>query len=423
MKILIKGGTVICPYNNIEQKLDVLVQDGVIARVEQEINEGADRVIDAEGKYVFPSFTDIHVHLREPGQEYKEDIASGCAAAAAGGFGDVCCMPNTKPTADSEAVISYILKKAEQAPCDVHPIAAITKGLAGEELTEMGELKRAGAIAFSDDGRPVESSRMMRLAMQYAKAFDALIISHCEDRLLADGGVMNEGVRSAVIGLKGVPWTAEALMVQREIMLAELLDTFVHIAHVSCAQSVECIRQAKKRGVRVTAETCPHYIFANDSIVENYDAMSKVNPPLRSEQDRLAVIQGLLDGSIDCIASDHAPHHIDEKLVEYNTALSGISGIETSFALSYTALVKTGLMPLSELVRLYTSAPDSVVRLQGKGIREGAPAKLTVADCGRESVIDAASFVSKGKNTPFDGVKVYAGIVCTVYNGQIVYEA
>ena len=420
MKTLIKNGHVICPYNEIDQKYDVLISDGIIENIGNDLSAEGAEIIDAEGKYVFPSFCDIHVHLRQPGQEYKEDIATGCAAAAAGGFGDVCCMPNTSPVVDNEATVEFILNKAKDAPCDVHPIAAITKGLKGEELTEIGELQRAGAIAFSDDGKPVSNNRMMRLAMQYSKAFNALIISHCEDKELTDGGVMNEGVRSAAIGLKGAPWAAEAIMLEREIMLAELLDTRVHIAHVSCEQSVELLRQAKKRGIKVTAETCPHYIYANDSIVNNYDAMTKVNPPLRSEKDRLAVIQGLLDGSIDCIASDHAPHHRDEKLVEYNTALSGISGIETSFALSYTALVHTGIMPLKELVRLYTSAPVSIVGLDRKGVKIGEPARLTVVECGSASKIDVSSFKSKGKNTPFDGDEVYAKVICTIHNGKVV---
>jgi len=421
MTTLIKGGHVICPYNNIDDVLDILVCDERIVKIAKNISDESDTIIDASGKYVFPSFCDIHVHLREPGQEYKETIESGCAAAAAGGFGDVCCMPNTNPVADNEAVVEYIINKAKDAPCDVHPIAAITKGLKGEELTEIGKLLKTGAIAFSDDGKPVVNNRMMRLAMQYSKAFNALIISHCEDKELTDGGVMNEGVRSAAIGLKGAPWTAEAIMVQREIMLAELLDTRVHIAHVSCEQSVELLRQAKKRGIKVTAETCPHYIYANDSMVNNYDAMTKVNPPLRSEKDRLAIIEGLLDGSIDCIASDHAPHHIDEKLVEYNVAMSGISGIETSFALSYTALVHTGKMPLNELVRLYTAAPCNIVGINRKGVAEGEFARLTVVDCNCENEISSDTFKSKGKNTPFNGHKVYAKVVTTIHNGKVIY--
>lgn len=421
MTTIVKGGHVVCPYNNIDDVLDVLINDDKIVEISKDITCDADSVIDASGKYVFPSFCDIHVHLREPGQEYKETIQSGCEAAAAGGFGDVCCMPNTSPVVDNEAVVEYIINKAQDAPCDVHPIAAITKGLKGEELTEIGKLLKSGAIAFSDDGKPVVNNRMMRLAMQYSKAFNALIISHCEDKELTDGGVMNEGVRSAAIGLKGTPWVAEAIMVEREIMLAELLDTRVHIAHVSCKQSVELLRQAKKRGVKVTAETCPHYIYANDSMVNNYDSMTKVNPPLRSESDRLAIIEGLLDGSIDCIASDHAPHHRDEKLVEYNVAMSGISGIETSFAISYTALVHSGLMSVSDLVKLYTSAPCNIVGIDRKGIAVGESARLTVVDCDVADKINANNFKSKGKNTPFDGHEVFARVIHTIHNGKVVY--
>ncbi len=423
MRILIKNGTVVCPYENIHQQLDILIENGMIIEIAPAIALEAERVIDATGCYVFPGLIDMHVHLREPGLEYKEDITTGSMAAAAGGFTTVCCMPNTKPVADHAAIIRYIKDRAEEAGlCEVLPIAAITKGLQGKELSEMGELLEAGAVAFSDDGKPVESSRMMRLAMSYASAFDALLISHCEDRELAQEGVMNEGLQSAVLGLKGIPQTAESLMVAREILLAQTLNTKIHIAHVSCRQSVDLLRMAKKNGVKVSAETCGHYLYATDALIKDYDTNTKVNPPLRTQEDVDAVRAALCDGTIDCIVSDHAPHHEDEKRLEYNLAAFGISGLETSFALCYTAMVKSGLMTVDELIKCMTVRPSEILGLNKRGICKGAQADLTIADCSAPYHIDVNSFKSKGKNNPFHGDEVYGKIKHTVYKGSLVFS-
>lgn len=348
----------------------------------------------------------MHAHFREPGYEYKEDILSGSRAAAAGGYTSVCCMPNTKPVADNAAVVQYIINKAKEAPCHVYPIAAITKNQEGRELTEMGELLEYGAVAFSDDGRPVESSRMMRLAMQYLKGLDkGFVISHCEDISLTDGGVMNEGSQSTLLGLKGAPGAAEALMVAREALLAEMLGVHVHIAHVSCAQSVNIIRDFKARNVKITCETCPHYICACDEDVNFTDANTKVNPPLRSREDVEAIKQALCEGVIDCIATDHAPHHADEKNVEFNLAASGISGLETSFALCYTQLVQGGLMDLSRLIGLMSASPAKITGLKAGRLSLGMPADIAIADLEQPFRIDTAKFKSKGKNNPFNAVR------------------
>ncbi len=422
MKILVKNGTVINPLGK-GGRLDILIEDGKIASIGESLSATGATIVDAAGKHVFPGFVDMHAHLREPGFEFKETIASGTRAAAAGGFTAVACMPNTKPVTDNEAVVKFILDKARaEGAVRVLPIAAITKGSLGKELTEMGMLQEAGAVAFSDDGKPVDNPRTMELALRYAKNFGALLISHCEDKALAEGGAMNEGPVATRLGLPGIPATAESLMVAREILLAEELHTRVHIAHVSAAASVELIRQAKARGVAVSAETCPHYFAATDELVEGYSTATKVNPPLRSEADRLAIIQGLRDGTIDAIATDHAPHHIDDKDVEYNLAAFGISGFETAFALAYTYLVQPGLFTLEEVVRRMSAVPAALLGVPCGTLAEGAPADLCVADLNEEWTVDAKKFVSKGRNTPFDGWKLTGRITDTVAAGKLVYN-
>ncbi len=422
MKILVKNGTVVNPLGK-GGRLDILIEDGKIASIGESLSATCATIVDAAGKHVFPGFVDMHAHLREPGFEFKETIASGTRAAAAGGFIAVACMPNTKPVTDNEAVVKFILDKARaEGAVRVLPIAAITKGSLGKELTEMGMLREAGAVAFSDDGKPVDNPRTMELALRYAKNFGALLISHCEDKALAEGGAMNEGPVATRLGLPGIPATAESLMVAREILLAEELHTRVHIAHVSAAASVELIRQAKARGVAVSAETCPHYFAATDELVEGYSTATKVNPPLRSEADRLAIIQGLRDGTIDAIATDHAPHHIDDKDVEYNLAAFGISGFETAFALAYTYLVQPGLLTLEEVVRRMSAVPAALLGVPCGTLAEGAPADLCVADLNEEWTVDAMKFVSKGRNTPFDGWKLTGRITDTVAAGKLVYN-
>ncbi len=419
--ILIKNGTVVLADGCAA--CDLYLKDGKIVRMAKAVQEKADRVIDATGLYVFPGLIDMHVHLREPGFEYKEDIASGSAAAVRGGFTQICCMPNTQPVCDNAAVVGYIVARAKEVGlCKVRPIGAITKGSQGEQLAEIGKMKDAGAVAISDDGKPVVSARIMRLAMEYASDFGMICLSHCEDKDLVDGGVVNEGYNSTLAGLKGIPRAAEEIMIAREILLAETLNKRVHICHVSTKGGVQLIREAKARGVRVTAETCPHYFTLIDDVIMSYDANTKVNPPIREREDVEAIKLGLQDGTLDCIVTDHAPHHRDEKEVEYNLAAFGISGIETSFSLSYTNLVKTGVLTLEQLAERMSANPASILGLGGGALREGAVADIMIADLGEEYSIDSKQFVSKGKNTPFDGMRVYGKVKYTIVDGDIKYE-
>ena len=419
--ILIKNGTVVLADGCAA--CDLYLKDGKIVRMAKAVQEKADRVIDATGLYVFPGLIDMHVHLREPGFEYKEDIASGSAAAVRGGFTQICCMPNTQPVCDNAAVVGYIVARAKEVGlCKVRPIGAITKGSQGEQLAEIGKMKDAGAVAISDDGKPVVSARIMRLAMEYASDFGMICLSHCEDKDLVDGGVVNEGYNSTLAGLKGIPRAAEEIMIAREILLAETLNKRVHICHVSTKGGVQLIREAKARGVRVTAETCPHYFTLIDDVIMSYDANTKVNPPIREREDVEAIKLGLQDGTLDCIVTDHAPHHRDEKEVEDNLAAFGISGIETSFSLSYTNLVKTGVLTLEQLAERMSANPASILGLGGGALREGAVADIMIADLGEEYSIDSKQFVSKGKNTPFDGMRVYGKVKYTIVDGDIKYE-
>jgi len=366
----------------------------------------------------------MHVHLREPGFEYKEDIESGAKAAVKGGFTQVCCMPNTAPVADNKVVVSYIRHRGEEVNlCKIRPIGAITKGEKGEQLADIGEMKKAGAVAVSDDGKTVKSSRLMRLAMEYASGFDIRCLCHCEDSELADGGVVNEGYNSTLAGLKGIPRAAEEVVIAREIALAESLGVPVHICHVSTFSGVRLIRDAKRAGVRVTAETCPHYFAATDDMITGFDTNTKVNPPIREEKDRQAILEGLKDGTLDCIVTDHAPHHANDKNVEYNLAAFGISGIETSFGLAITYLYKTGVLTLPEIAEKMSGNPSEILALGGGRIEEGGVADLTVADLEEEWTVDSAAFASKGKNTPFNGRKLFGAVKYTIVDGEIKYKA
>lgn len=421
-KLLIKGGQVV--FADEVKAADILLENGKIAKIGKNLKADGAEVIDAAGLTVFPGLIDMHVHLREPGFEYKEDIASGSAAAVAGGFTQVCCMPNTDPVCDNAAVVGYIAARAKEVGlCKVHPIGAITRGEKGETLSEMGKMKDAGAVAVSDDGKPVANARMMRLAMEYASDFGLICLSHCEDKDLVDGGVVNEGYNSTLAGLKGIPRAAEEIMLAREIILAETLHKRAHICHVSTKGGVQLLREAKARGVQVTAETCPHYFTLTDDVVTSFDANTKVNPPIREAEDVAAIKEGLRDGTLDCIVTDHAPHHVDEKNVEYNLAAFGISGIETSFALSYTYLVKGGVLSLSELADRMSAAPARILHLEGGKIAEGEVADLMLADLNAEYVIDSKKFVSKGKNTPFGGLKVSGKVLYTIVDGDVKYRA
>ena len=366
----------------------------------------------------------MHVHLREPGFEYKEDIESGSKAAVKGGFTQICCMPNTQPVADNKVVISYIRHRGEEVGlCKIRPIGAITKGEEGEQMADIGEMKKAGAVAISDDGKTVKSSRLMRLAMEYASGFNMRCLCHCEDKELADGGVVNEGYNSTLAGLKGIPRAAEDVVIAREICLSESLSVPVHICHVSTYSGVRMIRDAKRAGVKVTAETCPHYFAATDDVITGFDTNTKVNPPIREEKDRLAIIEGLKDGTIDAIVTDHAPHHVNDKNVEYNLAAFGISGIETSFGFAVTYLYKTGILTLNQLADKMSRLPAEILSLEGGKIEEGVPADLTIADLDEEWGVDSSEFVSKGKNTPFNGRKLSGAVKYTIVDGDIKYKA
>lgn len=422
MKTLICGGDVVLPQGI--KRADLLLEGNKIVKIAEKIRREADyKVIDAKGKTVLAGIIDIHVHLREPGFEGKEDIESGSKAAVAGGVTQVCCMPNTDPVCDNAVVVKYILSRAAEVNlCKVKPIGAITKGEKGEALAEIGKMAQAGAVAVSDDGRSVMNSLIMRLGMEYASGFNLKCLCHCEDINLVDGGVVNEGKNSTLTGLKSSPRAAEDIMIARDVSLAESLGVPVHICHVSTYSGVDIIRSAKKRGVKVTAETCPHYFILTDDIITDFDTFTKVNPPVREEKDRLAIIEGLKDGTLDCIVTDHAPHSKKDKEVEYNLAAFGMSGIETSFALSYTYLVKSGIMSLSELSRLMSANPAKTLGLEGGEIAEGAVADLAIVDLNAKYTIDGNKFISKGKNTPFNGYEVYGKVCCTLVDGEVKYE-
>ena len=419
-KLLIKGGKAV--FDDGVRECDILIEGNTIVKIGQDLVDAEADMLDARGLHVFPGLIDMHVHLREPGFEYKEDIASGSAAAVRGGFTQVCCMPNTQPVCDNAAIVGYIVARAKEVGlCKVRPIGAITRGEQGENLAEMGKMKAAGAVAVSDDWRPVYHARMMRLAIEYASDFGLLCLSHCEDRSLVDGGVVNEGLNSTLAGLKGIPRAAEEIMLAREIILAETLGKRVHICHVSTKGGVQLLRDAKARGVQVTAETCPHYFTLTDDVIVTYDANTKVNPPIREAEDVEAIKEGLHDGTLDCIVTDHAPHHRDEKCGEYNLAAFGISGIETSFSLSYTALVRGGILTLSQLAQRMSGAPARILGLEGGTLREGEVADIMLADLNERYVIDPKEFVSKGKNTPFEGMEVYGRVKYTIVDGAVKF--
>lgn len=420
MKTLIQGGNVVLK-DRIE-KCDVLIEDGIITGIGSGL-EG-DEVIRASGKTVIPGIIDMHVHLREPGFEGKEDIASGSLAAVAGGVTQVCCMPNTDPVCDNAVVVNYIINRAKQVDlCKVRPIGAITRGEQGESLADIGKMAQAGIVAISDDGRSVMNSNIMRLAMEYASDFGLKCLCHCEDKTLVDGGVVNEGYNSTLCGLKGQLRAVEDIMICRDICLSRSLDIPVHICHVSTYSGVDIIRAAKADGVKVTAETCPHYFALTDDIITSFDTYTKVSPPVREERDRLAVIEGLKDGTIDCIVTDHAPHSKKDKEVEYNLAAFGMSGIETSFAVSYTYLVKTGALTLPELMRKMSYEPAKVLGLEGGEICEGGVADIAIVDLDADYVVDGEKFLSKGKNTPFNGYRVWGKVLKTLVDGKVKYDA
>ena len=420
--MIIRNGNVVLK-NSVEKK-DLLLEDGKIVKIADNIPANGSVEIDASGKHVFPGLIDMHVHLREPGYEQKEDIESGSKAAVKGGFTQICCMPNTDPITDNKVVVSYVKNRAKEVNlCKVHPIGAITKGSKGEQLAQIGEMKKAGAVAISDDGVAVKNSRLMYLAMEYASGFDMKCLCHCEDKDLVDGGVCNEGLSSTIAGLKGIPRAAEDICIARDIALAESLDVPVHICHVSTHSGVRLIRNAKAAGVKVTAETCPHYFAATDDIIRTFDTNTKVNPPIREEIDKQAVLAGLKDGTLDCIVTDHAPHHLNDKNVEYNLAAFGISGIETSFGFAITYLYKAGILNLNEIAEKMSAAPARILNLDGGETKEGGVADIMIADLDESWVVDPQKFVSKGKNNPFGGYKLDGVVKYTIVDGEVKYQA
>lgn len=403
-----------------KSETELYIKDG---KFTSSYSEGeADRVIDMKGKQVIPGLVDMHCHLREPGYEYRETIATGTASAAKGGYTSVCPMPNTNPVCDNASVVSGILKKANDAgKCRVYPIGAASKGLSGKELAEMGLMKEAGAVAISDDGKPIATAELLRKVLEYTADFDLPVLNHCEEMTLADGA-MNEGAISTSIGIRGIPTAAEDIMIARDIIMAEYLGLPIHICHVSTKGGVRMIRDAKKRGVKVTCETCPHYFTLTEEKCMDYDSNYKMNPPLRKEEDRLAIIEGLKDGTIDCIVTDHAPHHQDEKCVEFSLANNGIVGFETAFALGYTYLVKPNIITLDKLVELMCYNPSGILKLGRGGLNEGDDADLTVVDLEEEFIFDKNKMLTKGRNTPYDGYKLYGEPVLTIMGGNITYE-
>ncbi|MCU0606839.1 MAG: dihydroorotase [Candidatus Edwardsbacteria bacterium] len=419
--LLVKGGRVIDPLNGRDGVFDILIADGDIKQIAPRIDNPASGtdVIDAAGLVVTPGLCDMHVHLREPGREDEETVESGSRAAAAGGFTAVACMPNTQPVCDNQGIVRLV-KSRQTGRCAVHPVGAVTKNLGDEELAEMGDMRLSGAVAFSNDGRPVASANLMRRALDYLRMFDVPVISHCEDLALSADGLMNEGPLATRLGLRGIPNAAEAVMAYRDVQLAALTGGRVHIAHVSCAETVEVVRQAKQRGTRVTAETCPHYCVLTEDAVIGYKEMARVNPPLRSEADRRAVVEGLADGTIDCIASDHAPHSSEEKEVEFDQAPCGMVGLETSLALCWTHLVLAKVLTPSQLVEKMAVNPRAILKIGNGTMEIGQPADLTVFDPAASWTVDPAAFQSKSRNTPFAGMTLSGRAVLTVVGGRVV---
>jgi dihydroorotase len=422
MNLLIKGGRVIDPTQKFDETLDILVENGVIKQVGKGFSAPAGaETVDASGCYVTPGLIDMHVHLRDPGLEYKEDIVTGTKAAVAGGFTSICCMPNTKPVIDNKAIASYIINKAKtEGFCNVFPVGTITQGMGGERMSEMGELKEAGCVAVSDDGKPVKNAELMRRALQYAQGIGIPVISHAEELDLVGEGTMNEGFTSTELGLKGIPRVAEDIATAREVMLAEYTGAPVHIAHVSTVGAVRLIRDAKARGVKVTCETAPHYFSLTDDAVRGYNTNAKMNPPLREAADVAAIKAGLKDGTIDCIATDHAPHHLDEKDVEFNEAMNGIVGLETSLALSLR-LVAEGVLTLPQMIEKMSVTPSNILGLGRGTLKTGAPADITVIDPEQQWTVTAEGLRSKSKNSPFLGQPMKGGARFTIVGGKVVF--
>ena len=426
-KCLLKGGRVVDPANGRDGTFDVLIDGGRIAKVGRDlpVDAGVAVVDIPSGLVICPGLIDMHVHLREPGQEHKETVATGTAAAVAGGFTAVACMPNTNPVNDNAGVTEFILNKAAEANlARVYPIGAVSKGQAGEQLAEIAELGQAGCVAISDDGRPVATAMLMRRALEYAGMFNLPVIEHCEDQTLKNDGVAHEGFHASALGLRGIPGEAESIMALRDIALAELTRGAVHIAHMSARQTLAAVRWGKSRGARVTCEVTPHHFVLTDERLGTpiaFDTNVKMNPPLREEADRDAMLAGIADGSVDVIATDHAPHHYDEKRVEFDQAPFGITGLETAVSLCFDRLVHSGVVSLARLVELLSVNPARVLRVAGGSLAEGAPADISMLAPDMSVTVSVARMRSKSKNTPFDGWTLRGGVAATMVGGRIVY--
>jgi dihydroorotase len=426
MKRLLKGGRVVDPASGRDGPFDVLIDGDRIARVGRDLPaDGATVVSVPAGVIVVPGLIDMHVHLREPGQEHKETVASGTAAAVAGGFTAVACMPNTAPVNDNAGVTEYILKKASEANlARVYPIGAVSRGQQGAQLADIAELRAAGCVAITDDGRPVATALLMRRALEYTQMFDMPVIEHCEEPTLKADGVAHEGFQASALGLRGIPGEAESIMALRDISLAELTGGRVHVAHMSARQTLDAVRYGKARGAQVTCEVTPHHFVLTDERLAQptpYDTNAKMNPPLREQADRDAMLQGIADGSVDVIATDHAPHHYDEKHVEFDRAPFGITGLETAISLCFDRLVHPGLISLARLIELLSVNPARILRVPGGSLAEGAPADVTLLAPDLAVTVSAAAMKSKSKNTPFDGWRLRGGVAATVVGGRAVY--
>jgi dihydroorotase len=421
--ILIRGGRIIDPSRNTDEVSDLILADGKVQAAGRDLGHPDDAlVLDASGKVVAPGLIDVHVHLREPGQEDIETVATGAMAAAAGGFSAVCAMPNTDPVTDNQAAVGFIVSQAQRAAkARVYPIGAVSLGQKGQQLAEFGELVGAGAVAVSDDGKPVASSHLMRTALEYARTFGILVADHCEEPTLAAGGAMHEGIVSTRLGLKGIPAAAEEIMVARDILLSELTGGHVHLCHMSTRGSVELIRRAKEKGLRVTAEACPHHFTLTHEACEGYNTNAKMNPPLREPEDREAIRQAIRDGTIDVICTDHAPHHYDAKEREFDDAPNGIIGLETALGLAVSELVEPGLLSLPDLVNRMSVMPARIFNLEGGTLAPGAPADVVVFDPAAEWTVRPEEFFSKSRNTPFAGRRLRGRAQATIVRGQLVF--
>ncbi len=424
MKRLIKGGRLIDPSQGVEQIADLLLEDGVVSEIGNDISSNQAEIFDASGLVVAPGFIDLHVHLREPGEEYKETIATGCAAAVAGGFTSICAMPNTRPVNDNASITRYIVDKAREVNlANIFPVGAITRGSRGEELAEMAEMKGAGAVAVTDDGKPVMDSQVMRHAMEYARDHNLVVADHCQDTCLSACGVMHEGKYSTLLGLKGMSGAAEDSHVARDIMLSEITGARVHIMHLSTARAAQMVREAKRKGLPVTCEVTPHHLALTDEAVVGYETNTKMNPPLRTTVDREALIEAVIDGTIDAIATDHAPHHRDEKMLEYDQAPFGVIGLETALGVVLKELYHSGKVPLSRIIEMLTIGAARVFSIPRGTLQKGAIADVTIFDPQVEWRVDPKQFKSKSRNTPFANWQLRGKVLATLVAGREVFRA